>query len=341
MAKTIAICAVVVATLCLAFVNTDGPFYQEKSLHQAQELTDQQIAELSDLADQKYFRAVLDKILVPRVVGTANHKRVGDFIITEMKKLGWDTSEDTFTDSTPIGNLNFRNIVAKLNPQADRYLMLACHYDSKYYREHAFVGATDSAVPCAMMINLAKVMAKHLNNCKNRNLSLMFVFFDGEEAFREWSDSDSVYGARNLAKKWQATPYKDNTNELHRIDLFVLLDLLGAPDPVFYSYFKSTERWYVLLAQAEQRLANMNKLTGYSVGKAEQTYFRLRSSRAAIEDDHVPFLRRNVDVLHVIPNPFPPVWHTPGDDLSALDFNTIENLNKVFRVFVAAYLNIF
>lgn len=111
-----------------------------QSLHQAQELTDQQIAELSGLSDQKHFRSVLDKILVPRVVGTANHKAVGDFIISEMKKLGWETTEDAFTDRTPIGNLNFRNIVAKLNPQADRFLMLACHYDSKYYREHAFVG---------------------------------------------------------------------------------------------------------------------------------------------------------------------------------------------------------
>lgn len=72
-------------------------------------------------------------------------------------------------------------------------------------------------MPCAMMINLAKVMARHLDKFKHENLSLMFVFFDGEEAFREWSATDSVYGARNLAKKWEATTYKDNTNQLQRI----------------------------------------------------------------------------------------------------------------------------
>lgn len=55
----------------------------------------------------------------------------------------------------------------------------------------------------------------------------MFVFFDGEEAFREWSDTDSVYGARNLAKKWQASPYKDNTNELQRIvSIYFLFDFV-------------------------------------------------------------------------------------------------------------------
>lgn len=44
----------------------------------------------------------------------------------------------------------------------------------------------------------------------------------------------------------------------------VLLDLLGAPDPVFFSYFQSTEKWYVRLAAAEQRLAELDQLEGYS-----------------------------------------------------------------------------
>lgn len=47
-------------------------------------------------------------------------------------------------------------------------------------------------------------------------------------------------------------------------DVLVLLDLLGAPDPVFFSYFSSTEKWYVRLAAAEQRLAELDKLEGYS-----------------------------------------------------------------------------
>lgn len=47
----------------------------------------------------------------------------------------------------------------------------------------------------------------------------------------------------------------------------------------------------------------------------------------------------DVDVLHIIPSPFPHVWHTANDDMSALDFNTIENLNKIMRVFVAEYLH--
>jgi glutaminyl-peptide cyclotransferase len=34
-------------------------------------------------------------------------------------------------------------------------------------------------------------------------VSLQFIFFDGEEAFVQWSSTDSIYGARSLAAKWE------------------------------------------------------------------------------------------------------------------------------------------
>lgn len=83
-----------------------------------------------------------------------------------------------------------------------------------------FLGATDSAVPCAMMINLAAVMSKQLDKLKNSSPSLMFIFFDGEEAFRQWGPRDSIYGARHLAKMWHGMPYKDGASHLQRMVSF-------------------------------------------------------------------------------------------------------------------------
>ena len=60
---------------------------------------------------------------------------------------------------------------------------------------------------------------------------------------------------------------------------------------------------------------------------------------AGIEDDHIPFKRRNVPILHLIAYPFPKQWHKMGDDRSTLDFERIANFNKVLRVFVAEYLH--
>lgn len=78
---------------------------------------------------------------MPRVVGTKNHRRVRNYIVKELNKLNWNVEVDEFEDVTPtFGKLKFANIVATLNPNAKRYLALACHYDSKYVRENDFVG---------------------------------------------------------------------------------------------------------------------------------------------------------------------------------------------------------
>lgn len=79
-----------------------------------------------------------------------------------MNDLDWKVTEDTFKTNTPVGNLAFTNIIATLNPNACKRIVLACHYDSKLTRSGTFVGATDSAVPCAMLIHLAQTLDPYL-----------------------------------------------------------------------------------------------------------------------------------------------------------------------------------
>jgi glutaminyl-peptide cyclotransferase len=308
--------------------------------HVPLEVANHKVANLVKLSNVNHFNEVLDNILVPRVVGTPGHDKVRDYIVKTMKALNWDVSLDTFQDKTPnMGTLTFDNIIAKLNPKAERYLMIACHYDSKWFADREFLGATDSAVPCALMVNMAHIMARYLDqNRQNNELSLMFVFFDGEEAFLNWSATDSIYGARHLAQKWE------QENFLQRIDMMVLLDLLGAPDPNFYSFFQNTENWYVQLCKAEEKLEQSGHFEDYqyssAINRTPKRYFNMASQNSYIEDDHIPFLRRGVSILHVIPTPFPEVWHKFSDDKSAVDTTAVENLSKIFRIFLVEYLHI-
>lgn len=46
-----------------------------------------------------------------------------------------------------------------------------------------------------------------------------------------------------------------------------------------------------------------------------------------------------VRILHLIPTPFPAVWHTFDDNEESLDRTSINNLNKILQVFVLEYLN--
>ncbi|ERE68152.1 glutaminyl-peptide cyclotransferase isoform 2 [Cricetulus griseus] len=82
----------------------------------------------------------------------------------------WVVEVDTFLSQTPYGSRSFSNIISTLNPEAKRHLVLACHYDSKYlpqWGNRVFVGATDSAVPCAMMLELARALDKRLHSLKD------------------------------------------------------------------------------------------------------------------------------------------------------------------------------
>lgn len=59
-----------------------------------------------------------------------------------------------------------------------------------------------------------------------------------------------------------------------------------------------------------------------------------------VEDDHVPFLARGVEILHVIPLPFPSVWHTINDDGEHLDTDTVDDWAKIVTAFVAEWMDL-
>lgn len=85
-------------------------------------------------------------------------------------------------------------------------------------------------------------------------------------------------------------------------DLFVLLDLLGTSRPTFYNYFPDTESWYYQLVDIESRLGAAGFLVEHAHNggqhkKRIQGFFQPYSIRMNIEDDHIPFLRRNVRLI--------------------------------------------
>ncbi|XP_007437328.1 glutaminyl-peptide cyclotransferase, partial [Python bivittatus] len=174
----------------------------------------------------------LHPILIERYPGSPGSYAVRQHIKHRLQGLqaGWIVEEDTFQSHTPYGYRTFSNIISTLNPLAKRHLVLACHYDSKYFPPQldgeVFVGATDSAVPCAMMLELARSLDRQLYFLKESSLSpkadlsLKLIFFDGEEAFVRWSPSDSLYGSRSLAQKMASTPHPPgarNTNQIQGI----------------------------------------------------------------------------------------------------------------------------
>jgi hypothetical protein len=59
-----------------------------------------------------------------------------------------------------------------------------------------------------------------------------------------------------------------------------------------------------------------------------------------VQDDHVPFMARGVDILHMIPSPFPRVWHEITDDGEHLDMDTVEDWTLLVTAFVAEWMEL-
>lgn len=334
--------------------------------------------------DPSNSASLLSRILIPRVPQTDNSTRVRDGIIRALPQGGkWHVEQQAFDTKTPLGPRRMTNVVATRDPSAARRLVLAAHYDSKYFPEnspeHGFLGATDSAAPCAMLVDLAvaidaeldaytQQLAKKRGNSLTRaqDITLQLVFFDGEEAFQSWSDTDSVYGARQLASQWSGTwelpghshekrkvvapemtaalERRHNTRPgaperiIDRMDHLVLLDLLGAPNPQVHSYYADTNHVYAMLASAERRLAQKQLLYPKTHTRKTSTFFTGQQPGPFIQDDHLPFLAQGVPVVHVVPYPFPAVWHRIEDDARALDYPTMYAWAQILRVFTAEYL---
>src|SRR5581483_11324895 len=162
----------------------------------------------------EYVRQIL--ALGPRPVGSPAHKRLEEYLRGHLKNDNLE--EDGFTAATPDGEFPMRNFIAKFPGKRDGIVVISGHYDT--LKKPGFVGANDGGSSAGLLLTLADYYRTH----KPAGYSVWLAWFDGEEAFRQWSDQDSTYGSRHLAEKWQT----DGT--LARIKAFILVDMIGDAD---------------------------------------------------------------------------------------------------------------
>ncbi|KAK3903051.1 hypothetical protein C8A05DRAFT_33218 [Staphylotrichum tortipilum] len=309
--------------------------------------------------------ALLAPILRPRVPGSVGHAAVQSHFVhfaqTELHpawQIEWHNTTAT-TPATGARQVPFRNLVLRRDPPGAAAgevarLTLAAHYDS-LLRPEGFVGAVDSAVPCAVLMFVARAVDGVLGRLWGDGggegglevrKGVQVLLLDGEEAWVEWSERDSLYGSRALAETWEDTRYEAGSSfstPLEAISLFVLLDLLGAPEPNIPSYFPTTHWAYRKVARIEERMRKLGLLETRPKKPFLTESEKKEGARffgGYVQDDHVPFMQRGVDILHVIPSPFPPVWHTMDDDGAHLDLPTIRDWARIMTAFVAEWMDL-
>ncbi|EEH05109.1 glutaminyl-peptide cyclotransferase [Histoplasma capsulatum G186AR] len=313
--------------------------------------------------------ALLAPILQPRVPGTLGSLQVLQHFVNFFRTTlpEWTIEFQNSTSKTPVtGNkeIPFVNLIAFRDPpwsgvgDTGRFT-LAAHYDSK--REPpGFIGATDSAAPCAIIMHSIRsidaaltkkwdaMKAESSHDSFFDHQGIQVFLLDGEEAFHSWTDIDSLYGSRALAQAMEDTFYPATSvykSPLSAISLFVLLDLLGEKDPQIPSHFKTTHWAYQNMATLETRLRQLGLFKSAPSWKKGDKLWLPDSEKeiffpSGIADDHIPFMRRGVEILHLIASPFPKTWHKITDDAEHLDLNTVEDWSTLLTAFIAEWLEL-
>jgi glutaminyl-peptide cyclotransferase len=252
----------------------------------------------------------------PRPLGSANHKKVEDYLSSRLK--GDEVENDTFTADTPVGKFPVHNIIAKFPGAKDGIIVVASHYDTNYpLRDTSYVGANDGGSSSAVLLGLAD----QLRGQPRPGYSVWLVWDDAEEAMKPETEmpflEDSLYGINHVAEKWQAE------GTLKKIKAFLLADMVGDADLQIERDANSTPWVESVVYEAATRV-------GY------QSHFFERKNQ--VSDDHLPFMKRGVpsadliDFMYGYNNVF---WHTPEDTVDKLSPKSLEIVGSVILESIA------
>ena len=208
-----------------------------------------------------------------RPVGSPGHARTEQYILSKLK--GVDVEQDKFITQTPVGKFPINNIIAKFPGRKDGVIVVAGHYDTNYPLPKAYVGANDGGSSAALLLALAD----QFRGKERDGYSIWLVWTDGEEAFVNWTATDSLYGTKHLAQKWQ------QDGAAKKIKAFILVDMIGDADLDIQKETNSTPWLSDLVYQAATNLGYQSHFYEY---------------RAAIDDDHLPLLKIGVPAVDII-----------------------------------------
>ncbi len=240
----------------------------------------------------------LERILAfgPRPPGSRASAQALDYLKAELKKAGVHYWEQRFDAETPLGTRAMTNLIAEIKGAQEGILLFGNHHDTKYLPKITFLGANDGGSTTAWMLEMARALGP-----KRAGRTLWLVWFDGEEAFQTWSDTDSLYGSRHFVEKLRAS------GELERIQAMINVDMIGD---------------CLLRIHRDRRAADWLADIVWETAKRLEYGHHFSDYRQEIEDDHMPFFQAGIPTLEIIDYSYggsmldhKKNWHTARDTL--------------------------
>ncbi|MCC6538689.1 MAG: M28 family peptidase [Bryobacterales bacterium] len=247
----------------------------------------------------------------PRPPGSPELAKTRAYIVQQLRPTGCLPVKGAFVATVPGGTLAMENVICRFPGKSGKAVAFTGHYDSKFLPGENFVAANDGGASTGLLIELARALAR-----APRVHDVYLVWFDGEEAIRQWSATDGLHGSRNLAEKWQA----DGT--LARLVALVNVDMIGDKDLGVMNEQNSDARVRTLLWKVAADLG---------FGR------HFLSTPNWIEDDHIPFVKLGAPAADLIDFDYGPNnshWHTAADTTDKLAASSFDVIGKVLLEFL-------
>jgi glutaminyl-peptide cyclotransferase len=244
--------------------------------------------------------------LGPRPAGSEALEKSRLYIIEQLKSAGWTVARSEFSDQTPRGKVAFVNLIARFGTSEKKeaaQFLLCSHYDTKTFDTIRFVGANDGGSSTGLLIEMARVLA--LSPALAAKIELLF--FDGEEAFENFTASDGLYGSRHFAQELR------DSGKAKSVRGGILFDMIGD---------KSLD--VTLPSDSPADLTRNIFAAADALGqRAHFTYLD-----RGMTDDHTPLNEIGIPVIDLIDFDFPP-WHTAEDTLDKISAESLEIVGRV------------
>jgi glutaminyl-peptide cyclotransferase len=250
--------------------------------------------------------------LGPRPPGSDALEKSRDYIDNQLRLAGWQVTCQAFTDDTPRGKVRFVNLIARFPAQAKTApsFLLCSHYDTKTFDAIRFVGANDSGSSTGLLLELARVLGQHPNLAAKIEL----VFFDGEEAYEKFSETDGLYGSRYFAKQLGRGGPKQFRGGL-------LFDMVG-------------DRSLDVTLPADSPAEIARDIFASAEALKLRSYFTYLDRE--LIDDHTPLNAIGVPTLDVIDFDFA-WWHTADDTIDKLSTQSLQIVGSVAAYYLSEF----
>ena len=180
--------------------------------------------------------------------------------------------------------------------------LLCTHYDTKLFDTIRFVGANDGGSSTGLVLELARVIGQHPTLASKIEL----VFFDGEEAFEQFSDADGLYGSRYFAKQLQGSGAKQFRGGL-------LFDMVG-------------DRSLGITLPNDSPADMARDIFAAAEALKLRSYFTYLGRD--LIDDHVPLNGIGIPTLDVIDFDYP-WWHTADDTTDKISARSLQIVGSI------------